>query len=86
MREKLAALAHRQWSGWMRYMLSEGTHHVDGSITLPLPLVARWMRQMNTPYKDLPESEKNADRYEADKVIGLVTINLPVIIMRGLEA
>ena len=69
MRERLAALAHEQWSGWMRYLFRQCIHHVDGSATIPPSLVARWMRQMNTPYSDLPEAEKESDRKEADNVI-----------------
>ena len=69
MREMLAALAHEQWSGWMRYMFGKGLRHSDGSITIPASLVNRWDRQMDTPYSNLTEHEKQSDRNQADKVI-----------------
>lgn len=71
MREPLAALAHEQWSGWMRYMFSTGTFNDDGTWTMPAWAVERWQRQMNTPYAELPEAEKTSDRLEADKVLAL---------------
>lgn len=72
MREMLATLSHEQWSGWMRYLFSQSIHHVDGSVTIPLNLVSRWMRQMATPYDDLSETEKESDRHEADRIIAML--------------
>lgn len=70
-REQLAALAHEQWSGWMHYLFSKSAFNDDGSFTIPPASVDRWKRQMDTPYHDLPESEKDSDRVEADKVMAL---------------
>lgn len=72
MREKLAALAHERWIGWMSYMLAKCVKNSDGSITIPAPLVQRWTRQMNTPYAELPEGEKESDRVEADLILALI--------------
>lgn len=69
MQEKLAEYAHDAWSGWMKYLFEKSTRNSDGSVTIPKPYVERWMRQMNTSYSDLPESEKKSDRLEADKII-----------------
>ncbi len=71
-REKLAELAHAQWSGWMKYLFSKGTFNPDGTWTMPKWAVDRWQGQMNMPYSELPESEKNSDREEADRVLGLL--------------
>lgn len=76
-REPLAALSHEQWSGWMRYMFSKCyAEDWDGKphpmTYIPTHLVERWLRQMNTPYADLPESEKESDRVEADKMIAVM--------------
>jgi predicted ester cyclase len=66
LRERLADLAHKQWSGWMRWMIhclespDRDTH------------LARWKRQMETPYAELPETEKESDRREADKVVAVL--------------
>lgn len=80
LREALAAYAHNDaWAHWMKYMLGEGwLKEVDGpgSITqsyiLPYSLVQRWQQQMNTPYANLPESEKESDRRQADRIIAIV--------------
>lgn len=71
-REKLAAYAHMAWSGWMIYLFSKSVHNADGSVTIPPLLVERWKRQMNTRYRDLPETEKESDRSEADKMLAIV--------------
>lgn len=34
--------------------------------------IARWKRQMVTPYEGLTEKEKDSDRAEADKVLALL--------------
>jgi hypothetical protein len=69
LREKLADLAHKQWSGWMKHLFSKSRKNDDGTVTIPAWAVERWARQMNTDYKDLPEEEKESDREEARKVI-----------------
>lgn len=70
-REQLAALAHEQWAGWMRYLFSKSIEVGDGNEEIPSHLVQRWMRQMDTSYTDLPENEKDSDRAEADKMLAL---------------
>jgi hypothetical protein len=69
MREKLAALAHAQWSGWMEYLFSKCTMNEDGTATIPAWAVERWQRQMKTPYAELPGDEKESDRTEADRML-----------------
>jgi hypothetical protein len=66
--EDLAAYAHEAWSGWMKYLLSKCKTGPDGSFIIPEEFAQRWMRQMGTPYKDLPEGEKKSDREEAVKM------------------
>ncbi len=66
--EALADLAHEQWSGWMKYMFSKGVEHF-GRWTMPSDSLQRWQRQMNTPYEELPEKEKESDRVEAKRMI-----------------
>lgn len=74
LREQLAALAHEQWSGWMRYLFELSYHHDDGAVIIPAVHVTRWMRQMATPYVQLSEREKDSDREEADKVLALIGV------------
>jgi hypothetical protein len=68
-REQLAALAHDRWAGWMKYLFEKSIERDDGYVEIPAHLVTRWMRQMNTAYVDLPESEKESDRAEADRIL-----------------
>jgi len=65
--EELAAYAHEAWSGWMRYMFGKCLKESDG-LKIPQALVERWTRQMQTPYAELPENEKESDRAEALKM------------------
>ena len=68
MREKLAELAHQQWSGWMKYLFSKCLF-IGGFAIVPRWAVRRWKRQIATSYDALPEEEKEADKREADRVI-----------------
>jgi hypothetical protein len=62
LRERLAALEHEQWAHWTRHLLDHFT-----------PVNAElWRRQIDTPYESLSESEKDADRRWADRVLELV--------------
>jgi hypothetical protein len=72
MREKLADLCHRQWSGWMTYLYGKCSSNPDGTLTIPAWAVARWARQMSTKYEHLPEVEKESDREEADRFLALL--------------
>lgn len=75
-RETLAEYAHSAWSRWMTYLFEKSYRSNHGEIEIPKSLVERWQRQMNTPYADLPESEKNSDRKEADKMLAIVAAYL----------
>ena len=78
-RERLAEYAHEAWSGWMKYMFEHGGQIWLGIDAYPTrswimgsEKYDRWRRQMNTPYADLPESEKESDRAEADKILRIL--------------
>ena len=72
MREILAAHAHNMWSGWMKYLYTKGCLNMDGSFLIEANSMKRWIRQMNTPYSDLPEEEKVSDRKEADGILKII--------------
>ena len=82
LREALAALEHEQWAHWTRYMLGAlkeviglGFYEArDNNIDLSVVRehLARWERQIATPYAELTEAEKNSDREWADKVLAEV--------------
>lgn len=71
MREKLAELAHEQWSGWMKYLFKQCTHP-HGLCVIPDWAEEGWQRQMNTAYHDLSQEEKDSDRTEADKFLAVL--------------
>lgn len=78
-KEQLADLCHKQWSGWMEYLFSKcfmDTHvqydKETENLVIPKRFVERWKRQMNTSYFDLPENEKESDRKEADRFLVLL--------------
>lgn len=75
-KEDLEDLCHRQWSGWTAYFFSKGSLNQDGTITIPKWAVDRWKRQIETPYCDLSQSEKDSDLKEADKFLFLFKKNL----------
>ena len=72
LREALAEYAHKAWSGWMRYMFKKSHERINGTIAIPPGLVARWKRQTMSEYADLPESEKESDRKEADQMVAIM--------------
>lgn len=68
-RERLAAVQHEIWASWQAWVFKVSTPNPDGSMTIPANLVARWQRQIQTPYSQLSESEQASDLRQADKVI-----------------
>jgi len=62
--ERLAALEHDRWSGWMEYMFANMT----------LENLMRWALQMETPYSGLSEREKESDRKEVRRTLKLLGI------------
>lgn len=73
LREKLASLMHDVWSHWMKYQFTQCVpDDHPGDLCIPKKKVERWKRQMETPYDELTEEEKNSDRDQADKVLELL--------------
>lgn len=62
--EMLANLEHDRWARWQRYLHSRCTRNPDGSLTIPAESVAHWERQIETPYWELSERERDSDRKE----------------------
>lgn len=71
-RDELADLVHRQWSGWMEYLFSKCTLNDDGTATIPAWAVTRWQRQIATSLVDLPSDEQETDLREADKFLAIL--------------
>lgn len=60
--ERLAAWDHNAWAHWTEYMLDNLTPEN----------IARWRRQIATPYADLSGKEKDSDRKEAREILALL--------------
>ena len=69
--EDLADYAHCAWSGWMEHLFKQCTHNPDGTVTIPKWAVLRWKRQLNTDYVNLFPSEKESDRTQAQRILGI---------------
>jgi hypothetical protein len=72
LREQLASLAHHQWAEWMRYLFSKCDEDENGNLRIPHGYVENLRRQMETPYAELSEAERELDLKEADRVLHLV--------------
>ena len=71
MREELAAVQHEIWSHWMKYLFKQCKSAEDGWL-IPSDKVCQWVCQMNTPYDEWSEKEKESDREQAVKVLDLL--------------
>ena len=58
----LAAIEHERWAHWQKYLHEQCEPQDDGSLRIPAELVARWKRQLETPFAELPDSEQESDR------------------------
>jgi hypothetical protein len=62
--EEFADLEHQRWSKWQKYMHSKLQRSIEdkGFMRLPDLYFTQWERQINTPYSELTEKEKESDR------------------------
>lgn len=74
--EELAYAEHERWSHWQRYLHEQCIPGADGSLTIPAHLVRRWTTQMNTPYTQLSEKEKDSDREQVNRYLPIIAAAL----------
>jgi len=74
--ERLAEIEHNRWRHWQRYLHGQCNRGGDGALTIPSDLVARWERQIATPYESLTEKEKESDREQVRKYLPAVLDSL----------
>jgi hypothetical protein len=72
LKEIVANLVHKIWARWMIYLFEQCYINKKGDYCIPLGFVSRWKKQINTPYKDLSEPEKESDRRIAKEYINLI--------------
>ncbi|WP_042118375.1 hypothetical protein [Rhizobium etli] len=70
--DELAAIEHERWAHWQRYVHDKGQKRSDGSLLIPAELVARWEKQIETPFALLSDEEKNSDREQVQKYLPLL--------------
>ncbi|KKI27524.1 MULTISPECIES: hypothetical protein [Pseudomonas syringae group] len=70
--EPLAAIEHDRWAHWQKYLHSQCSKNDDGSLTIPRELVYRWERQMETPYLELSEKEKDSDKEQVMRYLNFI--------------
>jgi len=70
--EALAAIEHERWCHWQRYQHSRCIRREDGALLIPTDLVRRWEKQIDTPYSELTDDEKESDREQVRKYLPLI--------------
>lgn len=70
--EQLADKEHASWANWMDYLFSRCPIRADGAAIIPFELVERWKRQVETPYAELSEQEKQSDRDEVAHILPII--------------
>ena len=76
--EELSALEHDSWARWMKHLFSQCTpvyasiYNEIGGMLIPFRLVNRWKRQIDTPYGQLSEAEKQSDRDEVAHILPVI--------------
>lgn len=67
--EHLAAIEHERWAHWQRYVHDRCARQEDGSLVVPAELAARWAAQIETPYSELSEQERESDREQVQRYL-----------------
>ena len=70
--EQLADKEHASWAHWMEYLFSRCPFTAQGDAIIPRELVARWKKQVETPYANLTEQEKQSDRNEVMHILPII--------------
>jgi hypothetical protein len=75
--EVLAAVEHERWCHWQRFMHGKCIRQGDeGDLLIPADLVKRWEKQINTPYSQLSNKEKESDREQVRRYLPLIIATL----------
>ena len=70
--EALVDKEHAGWSAYMAYLFEKCEHNPDGSLTIPPGYVAALQKQIDTPYAELSEQEKQYDRDEVSHILPII--------------
>lgn len=70
--DAIAATQHEIWANQANFLLSCGEARSDGSIVLSADVIARFRRQIDTPYANLPVAGKTVAKEQAAKIIAVL--------------
>lgn len=70
--EQLADKEHASWARWQEYFFSKCDRNPDGSFTVPAGYVVALQKQIETPYAELSEQEKQSDRDEVAHILPII--------------
>lgn len=70
--DRLAAIEHERWAHWQRYMHGKAIRQENGTLVIPAELVARWEKQIETPYASLSAEEQNSDREQVERYLPII--------------
>jgi len=79
--EQLSDKEHDSWARWMSYLFSKCDDWYETDVNeqgvyagkiIPSELVERWQRQIETPYAELSEREKQSDRDEVAHILPII--------------
>lgn len=76
--EELAAIEHQRWAHWQRHVHDQCERLPDGRLVIPAHLVGRWEKQIETPYDQLSDSEKESDREQVQKALPVLARHFPL--------
>ena len=76
--EELSAVEHTRWANWQRYVHDNCEQLSDGRLAIPADLVSRWERQIETPYEELTEKEKESDREQVRQALPVLLKYFPI--------
>lgn len=65
--EQLAAIEHDRWADWQRYFMGKLERDAEGRLVIPVAYEDALSALIETPYADLSEELKNADRREVGR-------------------
>lgn len=77
LREKLAAIEHERWSDWQKWCNEVIRKTIKDGNELELVL-ARWDRQIDTPYDNLTPGEQMSDMHQVDRYWPLIDAHVKV--------
>lgn len=70
--ERLASVEHERWAHWQAYIHNQCVPGDNGDLTIPGELVSRWTTQINMPYEELSEAERESDRDQVRRYLPII--------------